>query len=100
MKIGCCQLRFFLHGNNSLKGKRKVVSSMKDRVRSRFNVSVAEVGDNDQWQSIQLGVAAVGPDPAYIDGLIQQVIRFLDSLQLAELTDSQFELIHVGHEHQ
>lgn len=100
MKIGCCQLRFFLHGNNSLKGKRKVVSSMKDRVRSRFNVSVAEVGDNDQWQSIQLGVAAVGPDPAYIYGLIQQVIRFLDSLQLAELTDSQFELIHVGHDHQ
>lgn len=100
MKIGCCQLRFFLHGNNSLKGKRKVVSSMKDRVRNKFNVSVAEVGDNDQWQSIRLGVAAVGPDPQYIDGLIQQVIRFLDSLQLAELTDSQFELIHVGHDHQ
>ena len=100
MKIGCCQLRFFLHGNNSLKGKRKVVSSMKDRVRNKFNVSVAEVGDNDQWQSIQLGVAAVGPDPQYIDGLIQQVIRFLDSLQLAELTDSQFGLIHVGHDHQ
>ncbi len=98
MKIGCCRLKFHLHGNDSLKGKRKVVSSMKDRVRSKFNVSIAEVGDNDTWQSIQLGVAAVGPDAPYIDGQIQQVIRFLDGLQLAEMTDCQFELIHVGQE--
>lgn len=100
MKIGCCQLKFHLHGNHSLKGKRKVVSSMKDRVRSKFNVSIAEVGDNDIWQSIELGVAAVGPDPKYIDGLIKQVVDYLDNMQLAEMTDCKFELIHVGQEYQ
>lgn len=73
---------------------------MKDRVRSKFNVSIAETGDNDIWQSIELGIAAVGPDPQYIDGQIKQVVEYLDKLQLAEMTDCKFELIHVGHEYQ
>ena len=100
MKVGCCQVRFYLHGNNSLKGKRKVVLSMKDRVRNKFNVSISEVGDQDSWQNIQLGLAAVGPDAPYLDGLLKQAVDFLENLHLAELTDCKFELVHVGHEHE
>ncbi|MFQ5481743.1 MAG: DUF503 domain-containing protein [Nitrospinaceae bacterium] len=99
MNVGCCFLRFYLHGNHSLKGKRRVLKSMKDRIRNKFNISIAEIGDLDAWQNIHLGVAAVGSDPNYLNGLMQQVVDFLDNLHLAEMTDCHIEMIHVGTKH-
>ena len=97
MKIGYVSLRFFLHGNNSLKGKRKVIRAIKDRLKNKFNVSVAEVGDQDVWQSIHLGIAAVNADAQYLDGLLKQVVNFIDNMHLAEMTDCQMEIIEVHH---
>ncbi len=94
MNIGYCSLRFYLHGNNSLKGKRKVIRAIKDRLRNKFNVSVAEVGDQDVWQSLHLGIAAVNADAQYLDGLLKQVVNFVDNLHLAEMTDCQMEIIN------
>jgi uncharacterized protein YlxP (DUF503 family) len=93
MNLGYCSLRFFLHGNNSLKGKRKVIRAIKDRLRNKFNVSVAEVGDQDVWQNIHLGVAAVSADAQYLGGLLKQVVNFVDNMHLAEMTDCQTEII-------
>ncbi len=93
MNLGYCSLRFFLHGNNSLKGKRKVIRAIKDRLRNKFNVSVAEVGDQDVWQSIHLGIAAVSADAQYLDGLLKQLVNFVDNMHLAEMTDCQTEII-------
>ena len=98
MKIGYVSLRFFLHGNNSLKGKRKVIRAIKDRLKNKFNVSVAEIGDQDVWQSIHLGIAAVSADAQYLDGLLKQVVNFIDHMHLAEMTDCQTEIIEV-HNH-
>ena len=95
MKIGYGSLRFFLHGNNSLKGKRKVIRAIKDRLKNKFNVSVAEVGDQDVWQSIHLGIVAVNADAQYLDGLLKQVVKFIDNMHLAEMTDCQTEIIEV-----
>ncbi len=95
MKIGYVSLRFFLHGNNSLKGKRKVIRAIKDRLKNKFNVSVAEVGDQDVWQSIHLGIAAVNADAQYLDGLLKQVVNFIDNMHLAEMTDCQTKIINV-----
>jgi uncharacterized protein YlxP (DUF503 family) len=96
MNIGYCSLKFYLHGNNSLKGKRKVIRSIKDRLKNKFNVSVAEVGDQDVWQSLHLGIAAVNSDAQYLDGLFKQVVNFVDNMQLAEMTDCQTEIINVS----
>ena len=93
MNLGYCSLRFFLHGNDSLKGKRKVIRAIKDRLRNKFNVSVAEVGDQDVWQNIHLGVAAVSDEAQYLDGLLKQVVNFVDNMHLAEMTDFQTEII-------
>jgi hypothetical protein len=49
MVIGYCSIKFYLHGNNSLKGKRRVVRAIKDRLKNDFNVSVTEVGDKNDW---------------------------------------------------
>ena len=95
MNLGYCSLKFFLHGNNSLKGKRKVIRAIKDRLKNKFNVSVAEVGDQDVWQNIHLGIAAVNADPQYLDGLLKQVVNFVDNMHLAEMTDCQTEIIKV-----
>ena len=59
MVVGSLKIEFRLTDNRSLKGKRKVVRSMVDKVKSKFNVSIAEVGSNDKWQKIELGVSAV-----------------------------------------
>ncbi len=93
MNLGYCSLRFYLHGNNSLKGKRKVIRAIKDRLRNKFNVSVAEVGDQDVWQNIHLGIAAVSADAQYLDGLLKQVVNFVDNMHLAEMIDCQTEII-------
>ncbi len=96
MTVGCCSLKFFLHGNRSLKGKRRVIKSMRDRIKNKFNVAIAEVGDQDEWQKIHLGIAAVSSDSQYVDGLMNQVVDFIDNLHLAEMTDCKIELIKMG----
>lgn len=96
MKLGYCSMRFYLHGNNSLKGKRKVIRAIKDRLKNKFNVSVAEVGDQDVWQNIHLGIAAVNADAPYLDGLFKQVVNFIDNMHLAEMTGCQTEIIDVN----
>ena len=98
MVIGCCSVRFYLHGNNSLKGKRRVVRAIKDRLKNDFNVSVAEVGDQDVWKSINLGISVVGVDQPYIDGLLSKVIDAIDRMNLAEIVDYKTETLKIGSE--
>ena len=98
MVIGCCSVRFYLHGNNSLKGKRRVVRAIKDRLKNDFNVSVAEVGDQDVWKSINLGISAVGVDQPYINGLLSKVIDAIDRMNLAEIVDCKKETLKIGSE--
>ena len=98
MVIGCCSVNFYLHGNNSLKGKRRVVRALKDRLKNDFNVSVAEVGNQDVWQSIHLGISAVGVDQPYIDGLLSKVIDAIDRMNLAEIVNYKTEILSIGSE--
>ena len=98
MVIGCCSVKFYLHGNNSLKGKRRVLRALKDRLKNDFNVSVAEVGDQDVWQSIHLGISAVGVDQPYIDGLLSKVIDAIDRMNLAEIVNYKTEILSIGSE--
>jgi uncharacterized protein YlxP (DUF503 family) len=93
MNVSYGQIKFFLHGNRSLKGKRKVVKSMRDRVKNKFNVSISEIGDQDEWQSLQIGIAAVSSDSQYLDGLMTQVVEFIDNMHLAEMIDCNIEFM-------
>ena len=69
---------------DSLKGKRHVLKGMKEKVKHRFNVSVAEVDQLDSWQTIVLGVAQVGNDRDHVDRCLREVSTFITSLGLAE----------------
>ncbi|MBT9448217.1 MAG: DUF503 family protein [Desulfobacterales bacterium] len=68
---------------------------MVDKVKSRFNVSIAEVGSNDKWQKIELGISAVGNDRRHIDSSLNHILSFLESLYLAEIVHTEMEIFNV-----
>lgn len=95
MVVGVLKLTLYLPENHSLKGKRGVIKKIKARVANEFNVSIAECEAQDLWQRAVLGVAKIGPDAAYIDGALRQVVRFVDAIQVAELGADEIEILHV-----
>ena len=95
MVVGVAKLSLRLHGNQSLKGKRKVIKSICERVRQRFNLAVAETDSQDLWQVAELGIVAVGNEGRYIESKLDKAINFVEDLQLAEIVDVQRELIHL-----
>lgn len=94
MVVGMCTIELQLPGIDSLKGKRAVLKSVMARVRHEFNVSIAEVGDNDRWQSAVLGVAAVSNEPAHVEGLLARVVQWIEETRLdVTLVDYEIELV-------
>lgn len=94
MVVGVCRMRFVIPSGRSLKAKRSVLSRIKDRVRHRFNVAIAEVGSNDLWRRIDLGLAVTGNDGPHVQSQLSNVQNFIVSLALAELVDTWTEVLH------
>ncbi len=95
MVVGLCAITLALHGNRSLKGKRRVIKSIKDRVRGAFNVSVAEVDMLDSLERAVLGIAAVGNDRLFINSLVDKVINRIEAMGIAEIIDSRIEIMNM-----
>jgi uncharacterized protein YlxP (DUF503 family) len=94
MVVGICTLELSLPGNDSLKDKRSVLKPLVVRMRREFNVSVAEVGEQDRWRSATLGVAAVSNDQAYVHGLFEKLVAWVESSHRAvEVVDWQIEFV-------
>lgn len=98
MIVGAALVEIHVHGSRSLKAKRGVVQSIKQRVRNRFNVAVAEVGGQDLWQRAQLGLTAVGSDATRVRGALEAAVDFIEELHLAELMGSEVELLDMPQE--
>jgi uncharacterized protein YlxP (DUF503 family) len=94
MVVGICTLTLEIPHSKSLKDKRRVVKSVLARVRNHFNVSIAEVADNDTWHSAVIGIACVSNDPAYAHGLLEKVVRAIaDSRLDANVADYEVEIL-------
>ncbi len=91
MVVGVLRLTLYLPENRSLKGKRSVVRAIKARVGNKFNVSVAECDDNDNWQKISLGIVQVGNDRSHVDRCLREVATFVASLGLASEGKEAYE---------
>ncbi len=72
--IGQLSVEIFIPAANSLKAKRWVLKSLKDRLRSKYNISVAELDGEDKWQRALFGVCMVGSDKGYINGVLENVL--------------------------
>lgn len=94
MVIGLCRITLALHDNRSLKGKRQVLKSVIARVKNSFNVSIAEVGENDIWQRAVVGVAAVGNDRHFINSKMDKVINLIEGLNSAEVISTELEIMN------
>lgn len=93
MEVGVLQFRVRLRGCTNLKAKRKVILSLKDRLRSRFHVAVAEVDDQDVYQVGTLGVATVGNDSHKLVARLQKIVDQLRVHPEAELLDHQIDIL-------
>lgn len=93
MVVGICSLELRLAENHDLKGKRQVLKSIKDRVRNRFNVSIAEVDDLDAWQSATIGVACVSKDRDAVERTLAHVATFVEDLGLASVESVHVEIL-------
>ena len=92
--IGVCRVVLRLPGNRSLKEKRRVTRSVIDRVRSRFNVAIAEVEDNELWQRLTIGISCVSNDRGHANQVLSTVVRYIeDTTRDAELLDYEVELV-------
>src|ERR1700716_1277992 len=78
MVVGTCELIFQLPENHSLKGKRQVSRSLVQRIRSRFNVSVAEVADLDRWQTLAIGVTCGTNDSRHAHEVLSKIVDYVD----------------------
>lgn len=95
MVIGICRIDLILHGNNSLKGKRQVVKSLKDKVSGKFNVSIAEVDELDKWGRAIIGISVVGNDRTYVNSVLDNVVNFIEGLHTAQLGNHEIEIINI-----
>ena len=93
MVIGSGKIIFRLHDCRSLKVKRTVVKSIIHKIQNNFNASVAEVGSNDNHHRAEIGFAVVGNDVRMINSKIDHLINMADELGIAELIDSEMEII-------
>lgn len=91
MLVGVLELDLALRGARSLKEKRRAVKSLKDRLRSRFNISVAEVDTQDNRQRAILGVALVGNEAGYVKGVLSKVLELARFDRECELVNYHME---------
>ena len=94
MHIGVCRLSLRLPASRSLKNKRQVAQSVIAALRSKFNVSVAEVEDNERWQVLTIGISCVSNNRGHADEMLARIESFVGSSRPdLEMLDSQVEII-------
>jgi uncharacterized protein YlxP (DUF503 family) len=92
MIVGSLRIRLLLRESRSLKDKRQVVRSIKDRLANRFNVAVAEVDSLEDRQIAVLGFATVGNEVKHVRSVLEEILRALRTHPIAELIDHEIEV--------
>jgi uncharacterized protein YlxP (DUF503 family) len=92
MLVGIVRVVLFLPCSSSLKEKRFVLQSLKNKIRNRFNVSIAEVDFHDKWQRSCLGISCVSNDRRHIDEMISKVISAVEKDDRVEVMDQVIEI--------
>ena len=96
MNVGVCKISLRLPKNGSLKGKRQVLKSIISRVRNRFEVSVAEVDDNDMWQRATIGICLVSNNRRHSNEVLSKVVDYIAGSRFeVEMLDYKIEIISI-----
>jgi uncharacterized protein len=93
MVVGILEISLHLPGVLSLKEKRSVLKPLLHRLRQKFNISVAETGQQDKWQAAVLAAACVSGNSAQAHRLLEQVLDFIENDPLCQVTGSRLEIL-------
>jgi uncharacterized protein len=93
MVVGVSRIELHLPNGASLKGKRQILKSLKDKIKGRFNVSIAEVDEHELWQKAVLAVACVGNEKFHVKQTIHHVIGMVRGTPTVEVLRSDIEII-------
>ena len=93
MVVGILRLKLQIRESNSLKAKRIVLSSIKDKVRDNFNVSVMEADHQDKWQVSLLAFACIGAYSGLVNSTLSKVVDFISDFKEIVLLDYEMEMI-------
>ncbi len=86
-----CEVQMLLSESRSLKDKRRVLKSLKERIHNRFEVAVAEVDHNDLWQRGSLGIAVVSSATQHANEVLSKVVNFIEQDLRVQLLDYYIE---------
>lgn len=93
MVVGVYTVELFIADSQSLKDKRQVLHSLKDRLREKFNLSVAEVDGQDLWQKAVLGMACVANESRHVQQVLEQALNVIKGMPAIEIVRTQLELL-------
>lgn len=93
MIVGVARFALHIAESGSLKGKRQVLRRVLERVKARFNVSIAEVGEPDLWQVATLACAVVGGEARHVNEQLEKILRFVEEMYVAEVVSKEVELL-------
>lgn len=93
MVVGVCTVELFIPDSQSLKDKRQVVHSLKDRLRGKFNLSVAEVDGQDLWQKAVLAFACVANEGGHVNRVLEQALNLVKGMPALEVIRTHVELL-------
>jgi len=93
MVVGLCTVELFIADSRSLKDKRQVLHSVKDRLRGKFNLSIAEVDAQDLWQKAVLAMACVANEGAYVAKVLEQALNVVKSMPTVEVVRTHMDML-------
>lgn len=93
MIIGVCRTTIHIPGSVTLKDKRSVVKSLKDKIKHRFNASVAEVDDEELWQKATLGIACVSNEKGRVSDTISAILRLIENNGEIFVVDTEIDFL-------
>ncbi|MDZ7373148.1 MAG: DUF503 domain-containing protein [candidate division KSB1 bacterium] len=93
MLVGVCQIDLFVPDSGSLKSKRFILTSLKTRIRNKFNVSISEVDGNDKWQRVTLAVSMVANERKLIDQTMTQILNLISQDGRCEILNHVVEVL-------
>lgn len=93
MSVGVCYVELNLDGCTSLKEKRRILKSIIDRIKNKFNVSVAEIGNKNLWQRTTIGIACINDNSKFVNQQLSKIIELINIIPCVNLIDYKLEIL-------
>lgn len=91
MIIGILTIEIMIYDSNSLKEKRMVIKSIKDKIKNKYNIAIAELDFIDKWQRSKIGIVTIGNEYSHIENSLQKIFNYLDNWNEFEIIKYDFD---------